>query len=188
MTDDYAHIGPAFDVDAAVLGGELPLAVHTLIRQAGPMRQQVPLALTLLEEAHALAPDHPATLIALYRFHFYDNRLWQAREVAVRALALALRSLGLPKRWQDVPPDARFNELTPLPRFFLFTLKGYAYLSLRLGDVEECGAAVERLALLDPRDRVGHRVLAEVLARRGRDDIGYVDCPDIGGALAGAMR
>ncbi|WP_341674848.1 hypothetical protein [Niveibacterium sp. SC-1] len=168
-----------FDIDNAVLGGELPGAVQALIQQAGQIRGQVPLALLLLEQAHALAPHHPATLIAIYRFHFYGNRISEARDVALRALALAQRELGLAARWQEVQRDVRFDDLTPLPRFFLFALKAYAYLSLRLRELDEGRAVIERLAVLDPRDRVGHRVLATVLAGMGREDVGYEDCPDI---------
>lgn len=63
------------DLDAAVLGAGLPLAAEMCITQAGLMRQDVDAAQALLEQAYALAPRHPATLIALYRFHFYGNRL-----------------------------------------------------------------------------------------------------------------
>jgi tetratricopeptide (TPR) repeat protein len=167
------------DFDTAVLGGGLPPAAEALIKQAGLIRQQVPEALALLEQACLVAPGHPATLIALYRFHFYGNRLAEAREVAVRALDMALAALSLPARWQDVAADTRFTVLEPLPRFLLFTLKGYAYLSLRLGELDLGRAAIAKLDELDPKDEVGYRVLHAVLARMGRDDIGYEDCPDI---------
>ena len=171
------------DFDAAVLGGGLPPAAEALIRQAGLIRQQVPEAQALLEQACLIAPGHPATLIALYRFHFYGNRLVEAREVAVTALQVGLAALGLPTRWQDVSAEAfplsRSAALEPLPRFFLFTLKGYAYLNLRLGDLDIGREAIAKLDELDPKDVVGYRVLDAVLARMGRDDVGYEDCPDI---------
>ena len=90
-----------------------------------------------LMRAQALAPDHPAVLIALYRHHFYSHRLPPARDVARRALVVGARALELPSLWRDVPrgplPGARHD---PRTRFFLFALKGYAYLSLRLGDAQ----------------------------------------------------
>jgi len=46
-----------------------------------------------------------------------------------------------------------------LPRFYLFTLKGYAYLQMRLGNLHEGRAAVMKLLELDPSDKVGARVL-----------------------------
>lgn len=82
--------------DLAVLGRGLPPEAEALIARAGRVRNRVHEAQALLDEAHALAPAHPATLIALYRFHFYGNRLAEAREVAVRAIACAATALGIP--------------------------------------------------------------------------------------------
>ena len=76
--------------------------------------------------------------------------------------------------WQDVAAgDAAFGHYeNMLPRFYLFTLKGYAYLQMRLGDLDEGRAAVMKLLELDPSDKVGARVLLEVLDRMGLDDDG----------------
>lgn len=164
-----------FTLDDAVLGAGLPAQAEALIARAGAMRMCVAEAGALLEEACRIAPGHPATLIALYRFHFYGNRLTQAREVARRALATAGQVLGLPADIFAVVPDARFAELAPLPRFYLFSLKGFAYLSLRLGELELGSALLAKLRELDPADKVGHAVLAGVVARIGREDADYED-------------
>ena len=162
------------DFDVAVLGGGLPAEVEALIRDAGLIRQDRDRALPLLMEARALAPRHPATLIALYRFHFYGHDLRAAREVAWASLRVAREAIvsGAP---EDRPCDdelvlsvpitdeqARFD---PSVRFYLFTLKGLAYLSLRLGDLDLGRRALQVLQTLDPQDRVGGAVLAQVLAR-----------------------
>lgn len=117
------------DPGLAVLGRGLPPEAEALIARAGLIRNRVAEAQALLDEAHALAPSHPATLIALYRFHFYGNRLRAARDVGERAIACAAAALGLPADWRRVEADARFRALEPMPRFWLFSLKGYAYLS-----------------------------------------------------------
>lgn len=166
-------------VDLAVLGHGLPADAEALIARAGTVRSRVAEAQALLEQACALAPGHPATLIALYRFHFYGNRLAAAREVADRAIALATSALELPADWALIAADARFSRLEALPRFLLFCLKGHAYLSARLGELDASRRALAKLDELDPDDKVGHKVIKAVLARMGRDDIGYEDCPDI---------
>ncbi|NSL54860.1 tetratricopeptide repeat protein [Uliginosibacterium aquaticum] len=162
-------------LDAAVLGAGLPAQAEFLIAQAGMIRHQVAEAQALLEGAHQLAPQHPATLIALYRFHFYGNRLAEARAIALRALDMASAALGVAREWSTVQPDPRFTALEALPRFYLFSLKGLAYLSLRLGEIEAGRAMVAKLAELDPRNKVGHEVLAGVIARIGREDADYED-------------
>jgi len=57
-----------------------------------------------------------------------------------------------------------------LPRFFLFTLKGYAYLQMRLGELEESRVAIAKLLDLDPTDKIGAKVLLGVLDRIGLED------------------
>ena len=78
-------------------------------------------------------------LIGLYRFYFYQHRLAEAFEVAQICLKKAARDNGLPLDWREVRPDqANFSDFAAvLPRFYLFTLKAAAYLSMRLGDLAE---------------------------------------------------
>ena len=148
----------AYDLDAAArafasqaTGADLPHEVEELIRQAGLVRDQEAQALALLELARDRAPSHPVPLIALYRCHFYGHRLDQARTVAVQADAEAARA------------DAAL-------RFYLFTLKGLAYLNLRQGDVAPARAALTELNRLDPNDEVGAALMQHVLARAERGD------------------
>jgi len=84
---DVTDANDAMGFDAAVLGQGLAPDIEALIEQAGLVRSQRELAEPLLLKARALAPTHPATLIALYRFHFYGHRLREAREVSIEALA-----------------------------------------------------------------------------------------------------
>jgi len=158
----------ALGFDDAALGRGLPVEVEALIVQAGAMRDAPQQAEALLQRARRLAPRHPAPLIALYRFHFYGHRLEPARDVALQALAVASEALG--PGFGRVPPTLPQARHDAAVRFYLFTLKGLAYLSLRLGDGVAGRAALAELRRLDPHDCVGGAVLAEVLARQGRSD------------------
>jgi hypothetical protein len=161
--------------DDAVLGQGLPPLAEAALAEAGACRSSDPSrAMAALMRAQALAPLHPAVLIALYRHHFYGHRLGPARDVARRGLALAAGVLGLPALWRELP-DRPIASMVADPqvdvrtdarvRFHLFLLKGYAYLSLRLGDEVEARDALAKLAALDPQDFVGHRVLEAVRVR-----------------------
>lgn len=154
------------DFDDAVLGLGLPGLAEAALREAGEHRGDAPRAMAALMRAQALAPEHPAVLIALYRHHFYGHRLGPARDVARRALVAGAAALGLPACWREVPPlplaGARDE---PVTRFYLFTLKGYAYLSLRLGDDTEARDALALLRHLDPDDRVGAALVEAVRQR-----------------------
>ncbi len=156
----------------ALLGRGLPEEADYHLWEAAKSYHKDDVAEQHLREAQAIAPDHAAVLIGLYRFYFYKGRLAEALEVAKTCLAKAARENSLAPDWRDVKPgDAEFSRYEEiLPRFFLFTLKGYAYLQMRLGNVEEGHTAVLKLLELDPSDKVGAKVLLEVIQRIGRDD------------------
>lgn len=164
---------PFHDFDDAVLGLDLPPAAEAALREAGLLRSSDPVrAMSLMMQAQALCPNHPAVLIAFYRDHFYSHRFAPARDVARRALQLATQALQLPSDWRNIPnqplPGA---DTEPRTRFLLFLLKGYAYLSLRLFDMAEARDALDKLRHLDPHDKVGGSVLEAVRVRAlvGRD-------------------
>ncbi|TXG86808.1 MAG: hypothetical protein E6R14_02315 [Thermomicrobiales bacterium] len=152
-------------------GHGLPSAVQAMIDAAGRAWHDETLAEALLNDAARKAPDHAAVFIARYRFYFYKNRLEEARAVARACLAKAARDNDLPEDWRMVKPGALASgDFDVLPRFYLFTLKGYAYLNMRLGDLAEGAQALAKLEELDPRDQLGGSVLRGVLDRMGRDD------------------
>jgi hypothetical protein len=165
---DAASLG--FDDAAAIfaehaIGGGLSPEAEALIAQAGLLRH-LPAqaqALPLLEKARAVAPRHPAPLIALYRFHFYGHRLAEACAVGEDALAIARTALG--PDFGDAAPDDDAVRHDAAVRFYLFTLKGLAYLNLRLGELEEARLMLGELRRLDPLDHVGGALLSHVLAR-----------------------
>jgi tetratricopeptide (TPR) repeat protein len=171
------YVGPSADLQDALLsspllGGGLPPEAERHLERAALSYHHSDVAETHLQAADLLAPDHAAVLIAYYRFYFYKGRLVEALAVARTCLCKAMRDNGIGDDWRAVKADdANFTDWGALvPRFFLFTLKGYAYLNMRLGRLEEGRAAAEKLIELDARDRIGAQVLLDVLDRMGMDD------------------
>jgi hypothetical protein len=160
------------DLSGEVLGAGLPEEAEQHLLAAGQAYHHDALAERHLLDAQVLAPDHAAVLIALYRFYFYKNRLGDALEVACLCLRKAADDNGVSADWREVRAgDACFGQYDAvLPRFYLFTLKGYAYLHLRLGNIAEGQAAVLKLLELDPSDKIGAKVLLAVLGRMGQSD------------------
>jgi tetratricopeptide (TPR) repeat protein len=156
----------------ALLGGGLPSEAEQHLWQAGLSYHLADIAEKHLRDAEALAPGHAAVLIGLYRFYFYKGRLLEALDVAECCLLKAAEVNNLGGDWRMVrAADAEFGRYESiLPRFFLFSLKGYAYLQMRLGRIEEGRLAVMKLLELDPSDKIGARVLLGVLERMGQDD------------------
>ncbi len=163
---------PNLDADLAAfaigaLGGGLSPQVESLIQEAGLLRHLPAQALLLLERARSAAPRHPAPLIALYRFYFYAHRWSQARAVGVDAMAIARTVLG--PDFGDWPPSDDAVRHDAAVRFYLFALKGLAYLNLRLNDMDETRMLLGELRRLDPQDHVGGGLLSHVLKRYEKD-------------------
>jgi hypothetical protein len=120
--------GPRLDpIGEAVLGGGLPPAGERSLRLAGLAYGDDVAAERHLLDAAAAAPGHAAVLIGLYRFYFYKGRLHDALAIAGECLVKAAQDNGLNIDWRRVQRgDADFENYAALvPRFFLFTLKGY---------------------------------------------------------------
>ena len=147
----------------AALGDGLPPEAGRLVAEAGRLRERPLDALALLDRARAIAPDHPAPLIALYRFHFYGHRLADARAAGEAALSVARAALGAD--FGVVPPSRDAVRYDAAVRFYLFTLKGLAYLQMRTGELAAARARLGELRRLDPDDQLGGAVLLHVLAR-----------------------
>ncbi len=156
----------------ALLGEGLPPEAEEYLELASQSYADSETAERYLMQARQWAPDHAAVLIGLYRFYFYKGRIRQALEIANICLEKAARENALPRDWRRVAAsDAVFNDYEEiLPRFFLFTLKGYAYLQMRLGEVDESRAAIMKLLELDPTDKIGAKVLLGILDRIGVDE------------------
>lgn len=162
-------------LDKACLGGAIPQAVAADLQKAALSYQQDEVAESYLSLAYARAPDHPAVHIALYRFYFYKNRLSEALSVGQRCLTKTAIDLGLPADWRNIAEEhpvfaVHAENYAAAPRFYLFTLKGCAYLNLRLGNMEQGEAQLAKLMALDPSDKLGGSVLRGVLDRMGQDD------------------
>jgi tetratricopeptide (TPR) repeat protein len=167
-----AGIPPDAVLADALLGRGLPPEAARHLEAAAIAYQRDEIAEQHLREAHTLAPGHAAVLIGLYRFYFYKGRLDEALEIALLCLDKAASDNDLAGDWWQVrATDADFGSFEAiLPRFYLFTLKAYAYLEMRLGHMAEGRLAVMKLLELDPSDKIGAKVLLGVLDRMGSSD------------------
>lgn len=156
----------------ALLGAGLPNDAAEHLNQAAIFYAHDALALDHLRKAEALAPAHPAVLIGLYRFYFYKGRLSECLDVARICLTEAAHHNNLAEDWRQVQSgDANFSSYDEMmPRFYLFVLKGYAYLQMRLGNLDEGVEAANKFLELDASDKIGATVLLEVHQRMERAD------------------
>lgn len=120
-----------------------------------------------LLEAYAIAPTHLTVLVGLYRFYYYQHRYAEALDVAHKAFDAVAPQIEFPDDWRRLTLDiVGYGVLRSmgLVRFYLLALKGAGYLSLRLGRFEEGTAMLRKVQQLDEADRLGVKVLLDVLA------------------------
>jgi tetratricopeptide (TPR) repeat protein len=155
-----------------LFGGGLSVSAEQALELAGLNYADSPRAEAFLREAEAAAPDHFAVLIGWYRYYFYKGRLAEALEVGQRCLVKTAREKNFATDWRGVrASDGDFGSLDDVTaRFYMFCLKGYAYLHMRLGDLGEGRAAARKLLELDPTDRINARLLLDVLQRAESGD------------------
>lgn len=129
-----------------------------------------------LLSALALAPHDLNVLVGLYRFYYYQHRFQEALGVAAQVMASVRPRLALPSVWRDIQPADLVSAAqhgVGLLRFYLLALKGAGYLCLRLGHFEHGKAMLAKVAELDTENRLGARLLLEVLEARNAQIIPF---------------
>ncbi|EWY39431.1 hypothetical protein N825_07035 [Skermanella stibiiresistens SB22] len=152
-------------------GGDLPAEAERELHLAGRHYCDDATAEAHLARAAQIAPGHRAVDLGHYKYFLYKARLTEALAYAHRMLEHASAGLGLNHcDWRQVTRrHADFDSLEPGPRVYLFTVKALGYLHVRVGRQAEGRVILEKVAELDPADRVGTRPLLAVLDRREHD-------------------
>ena len=130
----------------------------------------------LLRKAQQLAPENLSVLVGLYRFFYYQHRYLDAIDIAYKVMAVVGKRVEFPDRWQDVDMVAISNgvmESFTLVRFYLFALKAAGYLHLRIGKFAEGKAMITKVVSLDSADRLGARLLLEVLGAHNAEVVTF---------------
>ncbi|MEM5372908.1 hypothetical protein V4C53_43900 [Paraburkholderia azotifigens] len=148
-----------------LFGRNVPAAVLQLIDTArGGDDEDVAAALWT---AVLTYPRYLPPYYFLYKFHANRGELGEAHEVATKALAVAARQASIDSNWCAVQPgDADFSIPGP-SRFWLFTLKALAFISVRRGNRAVALKLIAKLRKLDPTDCVGFDVVEALLTQSG---------------------
>ena len=144
-----------------LFGGTIsPAAQHLITVARNAPREQVAAALWT---AAVTTPDSLPVYYLLYKFHATLGELDRAHDAASKGLAAAAKAAGLSDDWRLVRPgDADFSQPGPA-RFWLFTIKALAFISLRQRERAAAAALIEQLRRLDPADQLGAGVVEALL-------------------------
>lgn len=152
----------------AFFGGEVPPAVHALLHQAAQAQGDQRGA--LLWTAQALSPATLAVYYTLYKHHAGRREFVLAERAASRGLAEAAVQAGLGVDGRALVPGEAVDFQRDGPaRFWLFTLKALAFISLRSGQTDRARALLAQIDQLDSQARIGNDVVAGLLASAAPD-------------------
>lgn len=154
-----------FDVDDMYFDAPLPEEAERLIDDASNHYGEECAELYLLR-AYMLAPEHLSTMVALYRYYYYQHRLTDALVVVENAIRVSARGLSLNDDWRSVTPTqvaAGAHRSIGLVRFYLLALKAAGFVMVRLGDFDKGADAMRKVIEHDPNDRLKTKDLLELI-------------------------
>lgn len=159
------------DIAELYYNDPLPEQAQSLLDAAAQQYGEAECEVQLLR-ALLIAPESLAVLVSLYRFYYYQHRYQDTLTTAMHALRLSGARLGFPAHWRDLRPEhLREDQPMALVRFYLFALKGAAYVKMRLGELEDGEAMIDTVIALDAENRLGGSVLKEVMLEHFRADL-----------------
>ena len=112
----------------------------------------------ILLSLHARLPDSLTIIVALYRFYYYQHRYQDALDIATSALDVSAAMMGLGVDWQRLTEQHLGQGVfvsMGLIRFYMLGLKASAYLLMRLDEIEQAHARLQKIVELDPADQFG---------------------------------
>lgn len=135
-----------------------------------------------LLEAYATAPQNLTVLVGLYRFYYYQHRYADALAIAHAAMECVAPKIDFPPEWSRL--DMNFLgcgvlKSMGLVRFYLLALKGAGYLNLRLGEFEMGLKMLRKVKELDEADRLGAKLLLDVLANHTAEVIPFAESKSV---------
>lgn len=148
--------------EAVLFGPNIPDRVNELL-QAGVVasRTDKKRAERLFKEANRLDRSCLQTYFALYKFYFYQARLFEAERMVIAALEEAAFQGKFPADYKRLYRDRRQWNLyaSEATLFYLYTLKALAFIKLRQNQEVQGRVILEMLKKLDPEDRSGASVV-----------------------------
>lgn len=144
---------------------EMPTDVEQLIKSASEQYSEGGAEDCLLR-AYEIAPRNLSVLVALYRYYYYQHRYQDALRTAYLAMDVVATDIDFPEHWTSLGFSDLANGVMQsftLVRFYLLALKGAGYLNLRMGNLQEGVAMLNKVVELDSSDRLGARVLLQAM-------------------------
>ena len=155
-----------FNAEHLQLSADVSVPVRQMVQQAIASYEDHDVAEDLFKQALELAPAEMEIYVAFYKFYFYQKYLTEAEQVALRTLQKVADLTALPADWRSLQREfARWSNPDSPVRYYLYTMKALGFIALRQERLALAHEILDKLAELDPDDRVGGSVIKQLANR-----------------------
>lgn len=123
-----------------------------------------------MNQALALAADHPDVLVSAYRYFFYTHNYPRALQVATTVLDLVRRTEALPQDWPQLAPILTARRDHPLIRLYINAYAASGLILARQGDADAARTIATQVSTLEHRNEFGGRLVRQILDQPDQDE------------------
>ncbi len=163
MSENPARVVSAFD-NPVQFGFGIDATADAHLQRAAQLVANRDDSLAALKDAHRAAPDQVETLVAMFKFLFYQGQTAEAESLVREALDKSSRQGGFAADWQCLDHTTTdWGDPRGAGRLYLYSLKALAFIRLRQDALESARAILQAMQRIDPEDRVGADVLRDLM-------------------------
>ncbi|OCQ99729.1 hypothetical protein BCD67_15080 [Oscillatoriales cyanobacterium USR001] len=134
---------------------DVPEDVKSLLELATQHWENTTEAEKYMNEALAVAGEHPDVLIAAYRFFFYKNNPAMALQVAEKVIENVRKAENLPDDWEELKPILAERLDDPEIRLYLNAYAASGFVLAKLGEFEKAKEVTGRIKEIDEKKQFG---------------------------------
>lgn len=164
------HVASPEDTSPMLSWYNVPEAVKRLLVQAAEQWEDTATSEQLINQAIALAGNHPDVLISAYRYFFYKNNQSLALQVANRVLTQVREAEQLPEDWETLQGILRERKDESNIRLFLNAYAASGFVLARMGEYEMAKEITRRVSEIDTKQFGGAAVVLDVLEHPEEED------------------
>ncbi|CAD5949360.1 hypothetical protein PCC9214_02451 [Planktothrix tepida] len=147
----------------------VPETVKQLLVLASTHWNNPELADGYINQALAIADEHPDVLVSAYRYFFYTHNDPLALQVATKVLEMVKRIEVLPEDWFQLKPilTARLDD--PNIRLYINAYAASGLIRSRLGDIEIAKQIATQVSEIEKSNEFGGNVVRNILENPDED-------------------
>jgi hypothetical protein len=150
----------------------VPETVKQLLLLASAHWDNPELADGYMNQALAIAEDHPDVLVSAYRYFFYTHNNTLALQVATQVLDMVRRLEALPTEWTQLKPILSDRRDDPNIRLYINAYAASGLIRARLGEIETAKQIAAHVSEIEKRNEFGGNVVRDILEHPDDDDEG----------------